>query len=225
MITLKKLCFIASFTFVLSAGQAYASITQYIDTNVGGFVPNSAFDTPSFLSAIGTPDEFISFSVDKNGNGVSQGIVNGSIFSDNVVFSSGNSFNVNQGNGNSGDSEIGSADGFFAGVLNIDFLAAGQTASIVGFGPIDLSLIDAIRVYDQSDSLILTRSGVSNNIFDFLGLEGTGGTEIGRVELEGNFFAIQDIQFDLGGNGNVPEPTSLIVWSLLGAVCLKRRKH
>lgn len=217
-----RLCLIlivVSVSVSICCCRAHASITVHVDENVGGFVSNSASNTPSFLSAIGTPDEFISFSYDKDGNLVGSGDVDGSIFSDNVVFASGNSALVNSAGSGSG-SEIGPAGGY-TGILKIDFLAAGQTASIVGFGPVEFGVIEQVRVFDQFNSLVLTRGGVSNNTWDFLGLEATNGDAIGRVELEGTFFAIQDIQFNLAQASVVPETTSILAWTMvLGGIGL-----
>ena len=183
---------------------ADADLLTFSDPDVGGFVVNSAAGNPAFLAAIGTPDEFDSFAFRL---GHAQDI-DGSTLSSNVVYSTKIS-TLGFGGVNSNDVRCGSGEigpvGTFDGVLNIDFLAAGNTASIVGFGPVALGINEQLRVYDQDNVLAGTFSGVSDNTFDFLGLQGTLGTLIGRIEFDGSFFAIQDIQFNLV----VPEPINL----------------
>ena len=47
---------------------------------------------------------------------------------------------------------------------------------------------------------------------------GVSGGQIGRIELDGKFFAIQDIEFQLRA-ADVPEPSSLLL-AALGLLCL-----
>jgi hypothetical protein len=212
-----RAAFRAALAFVVLLGcvkQSRAELVFITSPDVGDFVPNSA--TPEFLAAIGgAPDEFISFAVDKAGLPLGNGLVLGNVFSDNVVFSTKASpfgpdspfverFADNpfvQPNAE----EIGPAPGF-NGILNIDFLAAGQTASAVGFGTVEFLESESIRIYDQNNVLIATQPGVSNNIFSFFGVLATGPEQIGRIELDGTFLAIQDLQFKLTV---VPEPSAL----------------
>ncbi len=211
---------IAVLVTAVLAGQATASYVIYTDAAVPGFVPDSSVGTPAFGAAIGVPDEFISFSLDKFGNPTTSGSIDGALFSDNVIFSTSLSL-IGFGGATSTDvlvtgagpsSEIGPVTGY-DGVLNIDFLAGGNTASIVGFGTVEFGTLEAIRVYDQNNSLAATYFGLTPN-FGFFGIAGTGGMLIGRIELDGGFFAIQDIQFDFAraGGAAVPEPASLTLF-------------
>jgi hypothetical protein len=226
-------CLLAVAMIAASASLARAALVVYTDPNVGGFVPNSSVNTPAFNAAIGVPDEFLSFSFDKFGNPTPSGSINGSLLSNNVVFSSGASMLGFGGgasalvniSGSGPASEIGPF-GSWDGTLTIDFLAAGNYASIVGFGPVEFGTIEQIRVFDQNGALAGVFGGVSNNVFTFFGVQGTGGTLISRIEMDGNFFAIQDIQFDFQ---QTPEPASLLAWGLLTGVGLvgyrlRRRK-
>jgi hypothetical protein len=183
------------------------------------------------LASIGTPTEFINFATDEFGNPAPSGPIAGTAFSNRVTLSSqisslgfggSNSANV-LATGSTIASEVGPVANF-DGTLVIDFLANGQTARIVGFGPVELSTADQIRVYDQNSVLVGTFSGVSNNIFTFFGVEGTAGTRIGRIEVDGSFHAIQDLQFE-SAPANVPEPATFAVFGalLVGALGMRRR--
>lgn len=207
------------------AASASAGFFTYTTADVGGFVLNSASTNPGFLAAIGSPDEFLSFSTDKFGNLIPVSDVIGTIFSNNVTFSSAasglgfgglNSTSVN-GGGSGSSSEIGPASGF-NGVLIIDFLANGNTASIVGFGPVVLETNEQIRVYNQSGTLAATFGGVSNNSFTFFGVQGTAGDSIGRIELDGSFYAIQDLQFNLQGSIATPLPPTALMGIAAGLI-------
>lgn len=208
------------------ANAAYVTFTG----NVGGFVPNSA--TAPYLTAQGAPTEFLSFNTDKNGNPVTITNPNGNIFSNNVIFSSlvsstfGGSASalVDNGNPNTTSSEIGPIQGF-GGVLDIDFLAAGKTAGAVGFGPVSLQdASGAIRIYDQTNTLVMNISSAGFPLFQFFGIVGNGGSRIGRIELDGSFFAIQDIQYTTGPSTATPEPGSMLLCAvgLLSLVLVRR---
>jgi hypothetical protein len=124
--------------------------------------------------------------------------------------------------------EIGPASGF-DGILVIDFLSAGGPVEAVGFGTVILnSPGEVVRFYDQTNTLFATidASGFSN--FEFLGVVGSNGGLIGRVELEGAFFAIQDIQYAITANP-VPEPASIVALSIgaamLGALRIRSMRR
>ena len=215
---------LASLTFfVLSLAAIPAKADFIIFTgNPGGFVANTA--TPGFTAAAGgSLDEFISFTTDKFGNTTPNGPVLGSLFSNNVTFSTSPSamfggsvspfircFQNTSGTG--GDSECGPA-GNFDGILNMDFLLAGQTASAVGVGTVGLeSPLERIRVYDNTGMLVVDFDASVFGTFGFFGVVATNGMSIGRLELEGDEIAIQDAQFDLGVSpAAVPEPATLLL--------------
>ena len=206
----------------LTTTPAFAGLNTFSDSNVGGFVADSAFDTPAFLTEIGTPDVFLTF--DNPGPLVQ---ADGASFSPEVVFSSAVSTTFggsNTSNVTHGATDVIGPSASFNGILVIDFLAAGNTASIVGFGPVELGPNEAIRVFDQNNALIDTFFGVSDNDFTFFGVQGTSGMEIGRIELDGGFFSIQDIQFDIASSA-IPAPAALPAGiALLGMLGLKRKR-
>jgi hypothetical protein len=226
--------FVASATvlagLVAFSPQAHAGYLIFTG-DAGDFVANSA--TAAYLTAQGAPTEFLSFNTDSLGNTVTDPTPLGSIFSNNVVFSSlvsptfggTASATVALGDPDSLDSEIGPITSF-DGMLDIDFLADGQTASAVGFGPVDLrDAAGAIRIYDQTNTLVDTISPAAFTTFSFFGVVGTGGSQIGRIELEGGFFAIQDFQYTLGTAADtVPEPGSMLLFTsgLFGMALVRR---
>lgn len=212
----------AALVWLLSAaGQGRAELVYFTSGAVFGFVPNTA--TPAFLDAIGgTPDEFISFATDRFGAPIPNGPVAGTVFSNNVVFSTGSSSEGSasplvRATGPGTDSQIGPVPDF-SGTLVIDFLAAGQTVDAVGFGPVSFEAESQIRIFDDAGILLDTRPGVGGFTgFTFFGVVATGPERIGRVELEGSFFGIQDIQFNFaptGGGTAVPEPSTLTLLGL-----------
>ena len=222
--------------FGLLTSAAQAQYTTY-SSAITGFVPNSAQAAgapgANYLAAQGTPTEFLSFSTDKNGNSLVTGQVNGNVFSNNVLFASlvsatiggTNSAFVSQGNGNSSSSEIGPSSNF-NGILNVNFLADGNTVSAVGFGEVDPV---TVRVYDANNTLQATYA-TDPATFSFFGItQKLGGPSIGRLELDGASFAIQDLQFKVGSSQapSTPEPGSIALLSgfaISGGVFLKRRK-
>lgn len=84
------------------------------------------------------------------------------------------------------------------------------------------------------DSLFGSFSGYNNGVpiwsvdtslngsYEFYGPQ-VGAIDELRLNL-GSFFLVDDISLN-ASTGNVPEPTSLMIWGLLGAVCLKRRRR
>lgn len=186
------------------------SISTY-SAPISGFVANSALAAgaagASYLAAQGSPTEFLSFSTDKNGNPVGGGAgsttaVAGNIFSNFVTFSSGASSSVDQGNGNSSSSEIGPVTGF-NGTLNIKFLGP---VFAVAFGAVDPFTYVAF----DSHGNILTSGITGAQTFDFLGLVDNSGSNITSLQLNGGFYAIQDLQYGTNASTTtVPEPFTL----------------
>ncbi len=94
----------------------------------------------------------------------------------------------------------------------MNFLLAGQTTTAVGVGTVELeSPLERIRVYDNTGMLVIDFDANTLGTFSFFGVVATNGMSIGRLELEGGFFAIQDAQFDLGGPTAVPEPATILL--------------
>jgi hypothetical protein len=206
---------------ITMSSSASAALLTYT-AGMAGFDYDSASHSPAYLAALGVPVTHISF------NGAAS--TNGASYSSDVTFSTktgafggSNTPNVNASN------EIGPS-GSWDGTLNIDFLANGNTVSGVGFG---LVLFDSsqetVRVYDDTDTLIGTYNNALGSQFSFWGVTASGGQRIGRVELDGNFFAIQDITFNTEGrqDGHVPEPESLALVgiALVGLAAMRRRKQ
>ena len=186
---------------------ALASLTTYT-TSMSGFSYNSDVVDGAFNAALGIGYNHISFQGAANTNGASYSPL--VTFSTKVgVFGGSNTGNVNASN------EIGPS-GSWDGILNIDFLANGFTASAVGFGLVVFNnLGEHIRVYDATNTLI---GNFNNQLGGTFSLWGVSGAQIGRLELDGNFFAIQDIEFQLRA-ADVPEPSSLLL-AALGLLCL-----
>ena len=189
---------------------------------------NSAFLLHDYLAVQGAPTEFLDFEKDKNGNTAPIDSVDGNIFSNNVLFSSLASSNFGGTNSSqirSAGYEIGPDPGY-TGVLNINFLADGNRVRALAFGAV---VPFTIRVYDQNNTLQATYQ-TDSSTFSFFGItQNTSGLLIGRVELDGNFFAIQDLQFAADNNSPaVPEPGSIALLAgmgTVGAAFLRRRKQ
>jgi hypothetical protein len=197
------------------AQTAQAGLITAVTPNCGGF---STCNDSAFLGLVGGGplDVFLDFTTDKLGNPITVGLGNlpGNIYSDAVTFSSAvgafggsNSALVNHANAAGPNAEIGPASGF-TGILNIDF---ATDVSAVGFGTVLFGALEDIRVYGAGNTLLGTFSGASVNNFDYFGVLANGGDVITRVEMDGDFFAIQNIQFNHANP--VPEPGT---WMLMG---------
>jgi len=195
---------------------ASAALSTYTQS-MFGFSYDSDAVSPAFNTALGSGYTHISFSGASNTNGAS--------YSPDVTFSTrvgafggSNTSSVNAAN------EIGPA-GNWDGILNIDF--NGAYVSAVGFGLVEFQdPRETIRVYDDNNALIGTFNNQLVDTWSLWGVVASAGERIARLELDGNFFAIQDIEFSANAHNNVPEPESMLLISLglLGLGATLRRK-
>ncbi len=195
---------------------ASAALSTYTQS-MFAFSYDSDTVSPAFNTALGSGYTHISFSGATNTNGAS--------YSPDVTFSTkvgafggSNTSSVNASN------EIGPS-GSWDGILNIDF--NGAYVSAVGFGLVDFtSAAETIRVYDDTNALIGTFNNQLVDTWSLWGVVASAGERIARLELDGNFFAIQDIEFSANAHNNVPEPDSMLLISLglLGLGATLRRK-
>ncbi len=195
-------------------GSAQAGLVTFETVGCAGF---EACPPPAaFTAALGS-STFLSFSTDKNGNPITavNDPVLGTTYSNVVTFSTAASgFGpaspfIQHGNAATINSEIGPTPGF-NGILRIDF--AGSVLG-VGFGTVALTAAGEIRVYDENLVLLQSFDDPSDNGFDYFGVIANGGDRIGRIELEGEFFAIQDILFSevTVEPPSVPLPASVVL--------------
>lgn len=203
-----------------ASAPASAALSTYTQ-KMSGFTYDSDTVSPAFNTALGSGYTHISFSGASNTNGAS--------YSPDVTFSTrvgafggSNTSSVNAAN------EIGPF-GSWDGILNIDF--NGAYVSAVGFGLVvgsggAIGTISSIRVFDDTTALIGTFSNQLADTFSLWGVAASAGERIAHLELDGQFFAIQDIAFSANGHNNVPEPESMLLISLglLGLGATLRRK-
>lgn len=201
-------------TALTFAPAAIADIEAFGDTNVGGWVEDTA--TPAFLAAVGDqPTEHLTFATDKDGEPVPHN-EGGECFCEGTLFSNWlelrspdssiaqNRVLVAGLNIDSAANEVRVAgDPSYAGALEILFFDVGEgSTTALGFGGVAFGKTSSVTLYDENDVLIASYPGVSNNTFTFIGFVATDGDRIGRAVLqgfEGGDFAIQDLTF-------VPEP-------------------
>jgi hypothetical protein len=118
-----------------------------------------------------------------------------------------------------GRSRIGPAA--FEGELVISL---DRYATALGLGLVDFGTSNPpykISLYDPEGDLIDSYDGVSDNTYTFIGFTTDSGERIGRVVLNGDFYALQDLQF-------VPEPASALqataAMAALAALRASRRR-
>lgn len=196
---------------MFGANPVSAALLTYTES-MSGFSYDSDTVSAAFNSALGSPYTHISFSGASSNDGTSYSPL--VTFSTKVgTFDGSNTGNVNASN------EIGPF-GSWDGTLNIDF--NGSYVSAVGFGLVEFdTTVETIRVYDDNSALLGSFNNQLGQTFSLWGVSATAGEHIGRIELDGGFFAIQDIAFKI----NVPEPGSIALLGLgLAGLVFSRRK-
>jgi len=203
-----------AFTLPILPGVSSAGIIRAGTAACGGF---STCDDSAFVAAAGLPLTFNDFSVDRFGGALpSNANVNGDVYSGDFILSSSvgsfggiNSALVNHANGSGPNSEVGPASGF-TGKLNIDFLSP---LSALGFGTVLLGddgiSFETISLFGLS-GLLGTFDAISSDFFNYEGFIATGGDVITRAELDGAFYAIQNIKYAAAATA-VPEPATIVL--------------
>ncbi len=189
---------------LLGVNPVSAALLTYTEP-MTGFTYNSDTVSAAFNSALGSPYTYINFSAASSNDGASYSPL--VTFSTKVgTFGGSDTGNINFSN------EIGPF-GSWDGIFNIDF--NGAYVSAVGFGLVEFNTaVEFIRVYDDSNALIGTfNNQLPGETFSLWGVSASAGERIGHIELDGNFFAIQDIAFSSTVN-SVPEPTSVALLGL-----------
>jgi len=205
---------VARVAFILAivayARPASASLITYTEV-MSTFSHDSDVVSASFNAALGGAYTHISFA------GASSS--DGSSYSPDVTLSTkAGVFGGADGPNINFDGSLGEVGPFgsWDGVLNIDFLANGFTAGAVGFGMILFnSPVEQIRIYNELNALVATFNNQLADPASLWGVAGNAGERIGRVELDGNFFAIQDLEYT--ADATVPEPASMTLLGL-GAI-------
>jgi len=208
-----RLSFAAAALIAVGAfcSSASASLVTYTAFQ-SGFSRDSDTVNAGFNAALGGGYTHLSFAGASSTNGAS--------YSADVTFSTKASGygGSNTGNVNAA-SEIGPFGNWY-GILDIDF--NGGFVSSVGFGLVDPAA--SIKVFDTSNNVL----GVFNNnlytTFSLWGVAATAGEQIGRVEIDGPFYAIQDIAFGAKGGSNVPDGGSTLASLALALLCLGARR-
>ncbi len=206
-------------------GTSNAGLIHSSTQNCGGF--SSCNDSAFLAIAAGLTLTFNDFSVDRFGGVLpANGAVNGNIYSADFTLSSGasgfggsNSTQVQHANGNGSASEVGPVGSGFNGLLIIDF---ANPLAAIGFGTIELNgALETITIYGLSG--ILGTFSAVGGFFDYEGFVATAGDVITRVVLNGDFYAIQNIQY---AAAQVPEPSllSLLGLGLAGLAFFGRRR-
>jgi hypothetical protein len=202
-------------TLILGAlsNTALAGLTTYTD-GMAGFTYDSDTVLPAFNTALGAGYTHIIFDGATNTDGTS--------YSSDVTFST---IQTSDGGITGGlvnaSSEIGPYNTWYGG-FDIDF--NGGSVTTVGFGLVDPA---SITVYDTAGDNLGTFNSAGGQ-FTLWGVQATGGEEIGSVVLNGDFYAIQDIEFSnvQGGGPSVPDggtTVEMLGGAVFALAALRRR--
>jgi hypothetical protein len=190
---------------------ALAGLTTYT-ADMGGFSYDSDTTLSSFHAALGAGYTHVSFEGASNTDGTS--------YSPDVTFSTIQTSDggITGGSVNAAN-EIGPYNLWYGG-FDIDFNGASVTT--VGFGLVDPA---SITVYDTAGDNLGTFSSLGGN-FSLWGVQATGGETIGSVVLDGNFYAIQDVEFSNSQTTGVPDggtTVEMLGGAIFALAALRRR--
>ncbi len=107
------------------------------------------------------------------------------------------------------------------GILDMYF--NGGSVSAVGFGLVNP--VATIKIFGTSNNLLGTFNNNLNTTFSLWGVQATGGEQIGRVQLDGRFYAIQDLEYSTPNGHQVPDSGSTAALLALGLACLGARRR